>query len=103
MAKIYKGKVSVYKNTKNQLVLKGDDDGAFDYTTAKECFDAMKALAKKHKLELRFYQPAGEPGCDTPLLMADRWGKPYIALLPARKAPSMPDGYQDKPKVTKLA
>ena len=103
MAKVYKGKVSVFSNTKGQLVLKGDDGGLFDYTNTKDLYATMLTLGKQHKMEVRVFKPEGEPGCDTPVLMADRWGKPYIALLPERKAPSMPDGYQDKPAVQKLA
>jgi len=54
----------------------------------------MLALSKKHKMEVRVFKP--DTGGDTPVLMSDRWGKPYIALLPERKAPS-------KVVVTKLA
>ena len=87
MAKIYQGKVSVYNNSKNQLVVKPDDDGKFTQENAAELYSTMVALGKKHKLEVRVYKP--EANGDTPILMADRWGKPYVALLPERKAPGV--------------
>ena len=96
MAKIYQGKVSVYNNSKNQLVVKADDDGKFTQENAAELYSTMVALGKKHKLEVRVFKP--EQGGDTPVLMADRWGKPYVALLPERKAPGI-----TKVTVTKLA
>ncbi len=85
MAKIYQGKVSVYSNSKNQLVVKPDDDGKFEQANVSELYKTMIQLGKKHKLEVRVFKP--DTGGDTPVLMADRWGKPYIALLPERKAP----------------
>lgn len=94
MAKIYQGKVSVYSNDKNQLVVKPDDEGKFDCNNTAELYKTMVQLGKKHKMEVRVFKP--ETGGDTPVLMADRWGKPYIALLPERKAPS-------KATITKLA
>ena len=96
MAKIYQGKVSVYSNSNNQLVVKPDVDGKFDHTNVVELYKTMVTIGKKHKLTVRVFKP--EQGGDTPLLMTDRWGKPYIALLPERKAPGAV-----KVTVTKLA
>lgn len=96
MAKIYQGKVSVYSNSKQQLVVKPDDSGKFDYANVAELYKTMVALGKKHKLEVRVFKP--EANGDTPVLMTDRYGKPYIALLPERKAPGTV-----KISVTKLA
>ena len=94
MAKIYQGKVSVFSNANKQLVVKADADGKFDCNNTVELYKTMVDLGKKHKMEVRVFKP--EQGGDTPVLMTDRWGKPYIALLPERKAPS-------KLVVTKLA
>ena len=85
MAKIYKGQVSVYTNSNNQLVVKPDVEGKFSHENVKELYKTMLTLGKKHKMEVRVFKP--EQLGDTPVLMADRWGKPYIALLPERKAP----------------
>ncbi len=87
MAKIYQGKVSVFANSNQQLVVKPDDSGKFDMNNAAELYKTMVQLGKKHKMEVRVFKP--EQGGDTPVLMADRWGKPYIALLPERKAPGV--------------
>jgi len=96
MAKIYQGKVSVYSNSKQQLVVKPDDSGNFTHENVSELYKTMLALGKKHKLEVRVFKP--EANGDTPVLMTDRYGKPYIALLPERKAPGTV-----KVTVTKLA
>lgn len=99
MAKIYKGNVSVYSNSQNQLVVRPDPEGKFNYESVQELYETMVKLGKKHKMEVRVFKP--EAGGDTPVLMADRWGKPYIALLPERKAPGALT--VTKPAVVKLA
>ena len=85
MAKIYQGKVSVFSNSNKQLVVKPDDSGNFNHENVSELYKTMLTLGKKHKMEVRVFKP--EQGGDTPVLMTDRWGKPYVALLPERKAP----------------
>ena len=80
MAMIFKGNVSIFSNTKGEVVVKPDAEGRFN--------------AKKNKLTPRVFKP--EVTGDTPILMCDRFGKPYVALLPERKAPS-------KVTITKLA
>lgn len=99
MAKIYKGNVSVIKNLKGQIAVHPDPEGKFNYENVDELYQTMLALSKKHKAECRFFKP--EAGGDTPVLMADRWGKPYVAVLPARKAPGALT--VTKPTVQKLA
>jgi hypothetical protein len=87
MAKIYQGQVSVYTNSNNQLIVKPDAEGKFSHENIAELYKTMLTLSKKHKMEVRVFKP--EQLGDTPVLMADRWGKPYIALLPERKAPGV--------------
>ena len=87
MAKIYQGQVSVFSNANKQLVVKPDVEGKFSHENVAELYSTMLTLGKKHKMDVRVFKPENEANCDTPLLMADRWGKPYIALLPERKAP----------------
>ena len=99
MAKIYKGNVSIIKNLKGQITVSPDVDGKFSAANVTELYDTMCKLAKKHKAECRFYKP--EAGGDTPILFADRWGKPYVAVLPARKAPG--ETTVTRPTVQKLA
>jgi hypothetical protein len=97
MAKIYKGNVSVVKNTKDLIVVKKDDDGKFNADNVAELYETMVALGKKHKLQVKVYKP--KPNGDTPLLFADQWGNPYVAVLPAMEAP----GPVTRKTVTKLA
>lgn len=95
MAKIYKGKVSIYANTKGEAVVKRDENGQFDFETVSELYKTMIKVAKDNKLTPRVFKP--EAAGDTPVLMADRWGNPYLALLPAQKVAG------PVVKVTKLA
>ena len=99
MAKIYNGTVSIIKNLKGQITVNQDPDGKFSAANAQELYTTMIQLGKKHKAECRFFKP--EAGGDTAVLMADRWGKPYVAVLPARKAPG--ETTITKPTVQKLA
>jgi hypothetical protein len=86
MAKIYQGKVSVYADTKKRITIKADVDGKFDMTNVVELYTTVQKLAKQHKLEVKVYKPKANG--DTPIIMTDSWGKPYLAVLPAREAPS---------------
>ncbi len=99
MAKIYNSTVSIIMNTKGQITVQADPDGKFTSANVDELYKTMLTLAKKHKAECRFYKP--EAGGDTPILFADRWGKPYVAVLPARKAPG--ETTVTRPTVQKLA
>lgn len=99
MAKIYQGQVSVFSNANNQLVVKADASGKFSHTNVSELYKTMVKLGKEHTMEVRVFKP--EQLGDTPVLMADRWGKPYIALLPERKAPGALT--TSKPAIQKLA
>lgn len=99
MAKIYNGNVSIVKNLKGQITVQPDAAGKFNAVNVQELYTTMCKLAKQHKAECRFYKP--EAGGDTPLLFADRWGKPYVAVLPARKAPG--GVTVTRPTVQKLA
>jgi hypothetical protein len=87
MAMIWnKGTVSLFANTKGEVIVKPDPDGKFTAENVAELYETMLQVAKKNKLTPKVYKP--EASGNTPLLFADRWGKPYIAILPASKAPS---------------
>lgn len=90
----FKHKVSIFKNTVGRVVLKQDDDGKYSNDNAAECLTEMKTLAAKHKLDFKLWKP--KAGGNTPVILADRWGKPYMALLPEQEVAS-------KPRVVKLA
>ena len=95
MAKIYKGQVSIFANTKGEAVVKADPNGQFTFETAAELYTTLVKVAKANKLTPRVFKP--EASGDTPVLMADRWGNPYLALLPQQKVAG------PVVKVTKLA
>lgn len=98
MAMIWnKGTVSLFANTKGEVVVKPDPDGKFTADNVAELYETMLQVAKKNKLTPKVYKP--EASGNTPLLFSDRWGKPYIAILPASKAPSK----VEVKKVVKLA
>ena len=98
MAKIYNGTVSIIKNLKGFITVKADPEGKFTAANVDELYTTMLALGKEHKAECKFYTP--EVGGDTPILCAGDWdGRPYMALLPARKAP----GKVTVKRVVKLA
>jgi hypothetical protein len=94
MAMIYKGKVSVFQNTKKDIVVKPDAEGNFSADNVDELYKVMVKLGKELKANVRVYKP--DANGNSPVLLADRFGKPYVALLLESKAPS-------KVKVTKLA
>lgn len=94
MAMIYKGTVSVFQNSKKFIVVKPDPEGNFSADNADELYAKMLEFSKKLKAEIKAFKP--EANANTPVLLSDRYGNPYIALLKESKAPS-------KVKVTKLA
>ena len=64
------------------------------YTACVRLDDENKTTLSKLKAEIKAFKP--EANGNTPVLLSDRYGNPYIALLKESKAPS-------KVKVTKLA
>ena len=99
MAKPYVGKVSIVMDTKGRVTLRGDADGKFSdaggngTAHAATCWETMQGLGKKHKAEVRVFQPQG----GTVPRILDGYGKPYMALLSP-----LPEGGGRK-TVTKLA
>jgi hypothetical protein len=85
MAQIYKGTVSIVKNTKDEIVVKKDPEGQFSHDNAAELYNTMMELGKKHKLPVRIFKP--KPNGDTALLFADKYGNPYVAYLPSDESP----------------
>lgn len=94
MAKMYTSNVSVIRNTKGQVTIAKDDDGKFNMNNTVELYKTMTDFGKKLKAEVKLFKP--EPNGDTPVILSDRWGNPYMALLPAKTAPG-------KVAITKLA
>lgn len=94
MAGMYKGTVSVYSNSKGELTVRPDASGRFSYSNTDELYTVMQRLSVEHNMPIRAFKP--DVNGTTPVLLADRYGKPYLALLSPSKAPG-------KVTITKLA
>lgn len=97
-AKTFEGSVSIVRNTKGEVALKRDPEGKFNAGNAAECYSTMQQLAKKNKLPINKYSLFIPEGGTEPVLLANRYGNPYLALLPKRG-----DGETKRSSVTKLA
>ena len=97
-AKTFEGSVSIVKNTKGEIALKRDPEGRFSAANAAECYAKMMELCKRLKLPVNKYSLFIADGGTEPVMLANRFGNPYIALLPKRG-----DGNVKRSAVTKLA
>lgn len=97
-SRIFEGRVSIVKNTKGEIALKRDPEGAFDATKAAECHAKMQELSKKLKAPINKWSLFVADGGKDVVLMADRYGNPRITLLPP-----LADGGKAKAKIVKLA
>ncbi len=97
-AKTFEGSVSIVKNTKGEIALKKDADGKFSVANAVECHAKMTELSKKLKSAISKYSLFVADGGTEAVMLANRFGNPYIALLPKRG-----DGAVKRNVVTKLA
>ena len=97
-AKTFDGSVTIVLNTKGEIALKRDPEGKFSAENAKECYDTMSKLAKARKASINKYSLFMVESGTEPVLLANRYGNPYIALLPKRA-----DGQAKRNAVTKLA
>lgn len=97
MSRLYKGNVSVLHNTKNEISLTADVNGVWNSTNAKALYAKMQELSKAMNIPINKWSCFIADGGTDVLLMADRYGKPRITILP-------PEGEgQAKSKVVKLA
>lgn len=97
-AKTYEGNVSVVLNTKGEIALKKDIEGKFSAENAAELYQTMTKLAKARKVSINKYSLFVADGGTEPVLLANRYGNPFIALLTKRA-----DGQAKRNAVTKLA
>jgi hypothetical protein len=96
-AKTFVGSVSIVKNTKGEIALKKDAEGKFSADNAGECHAKLVELSKKLKSPINKYSLFIVDGGTEPVMLANQYGNPYIALLPKR------DGQAKRSAVTKLA
>jgi hypothetical protein len=94
MAKVYMGNVSIVKNTKGEITVKADSEGAWSQINVVECWKKMQELGKQYKLPVKVFD---KPGGKNPVLLYTYENSPFMALLPDR-----PDS-KAKARVTKLA
>lgn len=84
VSKKYIGNVSVFPHDKKTgektLKLRPDVEGAFSNENAAELRDTLRKLAKAHSRKDGIFNPDGKGSI--PIILADRWGAPYMALLP---------------------
>ncbi len=97
-SRIFEGNVSIIMNTKGEIALKRDNDGAFNAENAEACYAKLQELAKKHKASINKWSLFIAEGGKDVVLMADRYGNPRVTLLPPQGSSAKP-----KAKVVKLA
>ena len=95
MSKLFRGNVSIVtgfakpKDGSDKLIedirLTKDVDGAFNSENATELLAKANELSKAEKLPLNtwsFYFPVGQKKGLEPVLLADKFGKPKLTMLP---------------------
>lgn len=98
MSKVFDGKVSILPKGDDEMELVKDEEGNFSAENAAELYAKMQEIAKKKKLKIHKWSLMETKGGTEPVLLANRWGKPYLAILPKR-----PDGKTGRKKLEKLA
>jgi hypothetical protein len=82
MGKVYEGRFGIRANAKGEIVLakpKAGTQGKYTAADAAVVLKRVQALAKEHKLVARLYKP--DPKATEPVILADKWGSPYLAVL----------------------
>ena len=105
MSKLFRGNVSIVngfdKAGTEDIRLKKDIEGAFNSENVTELLAKANELSKKLGLPLNtwsFYFPVGQKKNLEPVLLADKFGKPKLTMLPPMASKSSP-----KSKTRKLA
>ena len=83
MARVYEGRFGIKSNAKNEVVLGKLVDGKYTADDAGTVLKRVQSLAKEHKLVARIFKPDAK-GTE-PVILADKWGNPYLALLPKKE------------------
>jgi hypothetical protein len=80
----FSSSVSIVKNTKGEIALKKDPEGSFSAANAAECYTQMLALSQRLGLPINKYSLYIVEGGTECVLLANRYGNPYIGVLPKR-------------------
>lgn len=88
MAKVYEGRFGIKANRKGEVVLGKLADGKYSADDAAVVLKRVQAIAKEHKLVARVFKP--DPKGTEPVILADKWGNPYLALLPKKDSVNAP-------------
>lgn len=86
MSKVYKGQVSIIMNTRGELALRKDPEGRFSAANAAELHETLQHLSKRHKVPINKYSLFIAENGKVPVLLANRFGQPYLAILPESPA-----------------
>ena len=88
MAKVYEGRFGIKANRKGEVVLGKLVDGKYTAGDAAVVLKRVQAIAKEQKLVARVFKPDAK-GTE-PVILADKWGNPYLALLPKKAGGNVP-------------
>ena len=86
MANVYKGSFGIKANTKGEVILAPHAEGKYTAADAVAVHKRVLAIAKEQKLVARLYKPDAK--CTEPVVLCDKYGKPYLALLTKRAGPT---------------
>jgi hypothetical protein len=87
MANVYKGTFGIKANTNNEVILAPHPEGKYTAADAATVYKRVQAIAKEQKLVARLFKP--EASCTEPVILCDKYGKPYLALLKKRTGPAI--------------
>jgi hypothetical protein len=82
--RIFTSNVSIVKNTKGEVALKKDPEGSFSAGNVIECYRQLLAISQRLSLPVNKYSLYIVEGGTEVVLLANRFGNPYIGVLPKR-------------------
>jgi len=85
MSKVFRGSVSIVKNTKGEIALKKDADGVFNAENVTELHAKFMSYVKDLKAPANKWSYWIPENTDmksaVPVLMADRFGNPRLTMM----------------------
>jgi len=80
--KAYTGKVSIWKNTKDKLVLEANPDGNWSNDDVEALYAKLKSLAKEHNATINLFKLDKDANELVMGILTGRGGHPYLAMIP---------------------